>query len=192
MTANDKSAPQLVSLPEKVVAIHHALTDAKVAYAIGGALAFAYYAEPRSTVDVDVNVFIATDRWPSVRDALAPLGIDVTVDESALRRDGQVRLWWGRNPVDLFFSYDPIHDEMERATRRVPFRDTRIPILAPEHLVICKAMFDRYKDWGDIEAILIVTEPLDVDLIDTWLRGMVGDTDPRVVRLRGLVDRILT
>jgi hypothetical protein len=192
VTANGKRPSSSVSLPEKVVAIHHALTDAKVTYAIGGALAFAYYAEPRSTVDVDVNLFIATDRWPAVRDALAPLGIDVTVDESALERDGQVRLWWGNNPVDLFFSYDALHDEMEGATRRVPFGDIRLPILSPEHLVICKAMFDRYKDWGDIEAILIVTEPLDVDLIEAWLRRLVGDTDPRVARLRGLVDRILT
>jgi hypothetical protein len=174
------------------VAIHHALTDAKVPYAIGGALALAYYAEPRSTVDVDVNIFITTDRWPDVREALAPLGVDVTVDDSALERDGQVRLWWGRNPVDLFFSYDPLHDEMEGATRRAPFGGVRVPILAPEHLVICKAMFDRYKDWGDIEAILIVTEPLDVDMIDAWLRRLVGDADPRVARMSDLVGRLLT
>jgi hypothetical protein len=192
MTANDKRQPSSASLPEKVLAIHRALTDAKVAYAIGGALALAYYAEPRSTVDVDVNIFIATDRWPDIRDALAPLGVDVTVDESALERDGQVRLWWGRNPVDLFFSYDPIHDEMEGRTRRVPFGGIRIPILAPEHLVICKAMFDRYKDWGDIEAILVVTEPLDVDLIEAWLRRLVGDADPRLARMSELVGRLMT
>jgi hypothetical protein len=191
MAANDTRLPSPLALPEKVVAIDRALTDAKIAHAIGGALALAYYAEPRSTVDVDVNVFIATDRWPAVRDVLAPLGIDVTVDESALGRDGQVRLWWGRNPVDLFFSYDPLHDEMEGATRRVPFGDTRVPILAPEHLVICKAVFDRYKDWGDIEAILVVTEPLDVDLIDTWLRRLLGDADPRVARMSDLVGRLL-
>ncbi len=191
MTGNGKRPPSPLALPEKVVAIHHALTDAKVPYAIGGALALAYYAEPRSTVDVDVNIFIATDRWPDVREALAPLGVDVTVDDSALERDGQVRLWWGRNPVDLFFSYDSLHDEMEGATRRAPFGGVRVPILAPEHLVICKAMFDRYKDWGDIEAILIVTEPLDVDMIDAWLRRLVGDADPRVARMSDLVGRLL-
>jgi hypothetical protein len=192
MAANDKRPPDSASLPGKVVAIHHALTDAKVAYAIGGALALAYYAEPRSTIDVDVNIFVATDRWPDVRDALAPLGIDVTVDESALERDGQVRLWWGLNAVDLFFSYDPIHKEMEGATRRVPFGSTRIPILAPEHLVICKAVLDRYKDWGDIEAVVVVTEPLDVDLIEAWLRRLVGEADPRLARMTDLVGRLRT
>src|ERR1700749_1918626 len=90
------------SLPEKVVAIHRALSTAKIPHAIGGAIALAYYAEPRATIDVDVNVFVPTDRWPDVRDALSGPGVDVKADESALARDGQVRLWWDRNPVDLF------------------------------------------------------------------------------------------
>jgi hypothetical protein len=178
-----------VSLPEKVVAVHRALAAAKVPHAIGGALALAYYAEPRATVDMDVNVFLTTDRWADVRRALDPLGIDVGADEIALERDDQTRLWWGPNPVDLFFSYDPFHDEMQGASRRVPFGDARIPILAPEHLVICKAMFDRPKDWLDIEAILVVTEPLDVEKIERWLTRMVGSGDERLEKLGDLVDR---
>lgn len=178
------------SLPEKVTAIHHALATAKVPHAIGGAIALAYYAEPRATVDVDVNVFIPTDRWSDVRSALAPLGVDVELDESALTRDGQVRLWWDRNPVDLFFSYDPLHDEMEEATRRVPFADTRIPILAPEHLAVCKAIFDRPKDWLDIEATVIVTEPLDVAAIRSWLTRLVGSDDQRLEKLDALLRKL--
>jgi hypothetical protein len=177
------SAP---SLPEKVVAIHERLADAKVPHAIGGALALAYYAEPRATVDVDINVFVSTERWPDVRDALAPLGIDVDLDLAALERDGQARLWWDRNPVDLFFSYDPFHDEMKRRARRVPFAGATIPILAPEHLAVCKAMFDRTKDWLDIEQILVATSPLDLDEIENWLERMVGADDPRMQKLREL------
>lgn len=174
------SAP---SLPEKVVAIHESLAAAKVPHAIGGALALAYYAEPRATVDVDINVFVSTKRWPDVRDALAPLGIDVELDVAELERDGQARLWWDRNPVDLFFSYDPFHDEMKRRARRVPFGGTTIPILAPEHLAVCKAMFDRTKDWLDIEQILVATTPLDVAEIESWLERMVGSEDPRMQKL---------
>lgn len=186
MTPPAASAAAATSLPDKVIAIDRVLAKAKIPHAIGGALALAYYAEPRATVDVDVNVFVAVDRWPDVKAALAPLGVDVELDETVLTRDGQVRLWWGRNPVDLFFSYDPFHDEMEGATRRVPFADTRIPILAPEHLAICKAIFDRPKDWLDIEAMLVVTEPLDLDTIETSLTRMVGPGDKRLEKLRRL------
>jgi hypothetical protein len=175
-----KDAP---SLPDKVTAIHHALEEAKVPHAIGGALALAYYAEPRATIDVDINVFVHTDGWPAIRDALAPLGVDVEVDEKELDRDGQVRIWWDRNPVDLFFSYDPFHDEMRRSARKVPFNSATIPILGPEHLAVCKAMFDRPKDWLDIEQMLVATSPLDLEEIREWLERMVGKDDPRMGRL---------
>jgi hypothetical protein len=178
------------SLPQKVIAIHEALTSAKVPHAIGGALALAYYAEPRATIDVDVNAFVPTERWPDVRDALSPLGVKVDVDLDALGRDGQVRLWWDRNPIDLFFSYDPFHDEMRRAARRVPFAETTIPILSPEHLAVCKAMFDRPKDWLDIEQILVATDPLDLPEIEAWLETMVGGSNPRLKRLREIVERL--
>lgn len=171
------------SLPDKVTAIHLALEQAKVPHAIGGALALAYYAEPRATIDVDINVFVHTDHWPAIRDALAPLGVDVEVDEKELDRDGQVRLWWGRNPVDLFFSYDPFHDEMRRSARKVPFNGATIPILGPEHLAVCKAMFDRPKDWLDIEQMVVATSPLDLEEIKEWLEQMVGKDNPRMTRL---------
>jgi hypothetical protein len=180
----------MTSLPEKVVAIHQQLDAAKVPHAIGGALALAYYAEPRATADVDVNVFVPTDGWPRIRDALAPLGVDVTVDEAALERDGQVRLWWDRNAVDLFFSYDELHEEMRHEVRRVPFAETTLPILSPEHLAVCKAMFDRTKDWLDIEQILVATDPIDLAKIETLLRRMVGESDPRLGKLAEIETRL--
>jgi hypothetical protein len=179
-----------ISLPEKVVAIAKALTAAKVPYAIGGAIALNFYTEPRATVDVDVNVFIGTDGWPTVKAALGEIGVDVATDENALTRDGQVRLWWERNAVDLFFSYDPFHDDMEGATRRVPFGKARIPILGPEHLIVCKALFDRPKDWLDIEAAVAFVEPLDLDAIRSWLARMVGADDERLAKLREITDRL--
>jgi hypothetical protein len=170
-------------LPDKVLAIHRQLQAAKIPHAIGGALALAYYAEPRATVDVDVNVFVPTDRWPGVRDALDSLGVDVSADLSALERDGQVRLWWGRNAVDLFFSYDEFHEEMRGKARKVPFGKETLQILSPEHLAVCKAMFDRTKDWLDIEQILVATDPLDLAEIESWLERMVGRADPRFAKL---------
>jgi nucleotidyltransferase AbiEii toxin of type IV toxin-antitoxin system len=175
------------SLPAKVIAIHEGLAAAKIPHALGGALALAYYAEPRATVDIDLNVFVPSERWQDIMDVLRPLGVDARrVDESSLLRDGQCRVLWGSNPVDLFFAYDPFHDEMRKKARRVPFADTMVPILSPEHLTVCKAMFDRPKDWLDIEQILVATDGLDLMEIERWLESMVGEHDPRLERFEEL------
>jgi hypothetical protein len=178
------------SLPQKVVAIHRALDRVRVPHALGGALALAYYAEPRATIDIDVNVFVSTESGPQVARALEPLGIDADIDRSALDRDGQVRLWWDRTPIDLFFSYDPFHDAMRTAARRAPFAGTTLPILAPEHLAVCKAMFNRPKDWLDIEQILVATSPLDREEIASWLTRLVGAEDERLARLGEIEARL--
>ena len=175
------------SLPDKVVALHHALARAGVAHAFGGALALAYYAEPRTTVDVDVNVFVTVDHADDVAAALGPLGVDTTALSGPMpAREGQVRCRWGRTPIDLFFSYDALHEAMRVGTQLVPFGPDTIPILGPEHLVVCKAVFNRPKDWLDIEQILVATSPLDLDEIETWLERMVGSRDERRARFQAL------
>jgi len=174
-------------LPNKVIAIHEALQASKIPHALGGALALAYYATPRATIDIDLNVFVSTSRWQDVIDALDPLGIATdALDSAALERDGQGRLWWGNNAVDLFFAYDPIHEAMRKEARRVPFGGTTVTILAPEHLAVCKAMFDRRKDWLDIEQMLIAADEFDVAAVEQWLERLVGKRDPRLQRFAEL------
>jgi hypothetical protein len=178
------SLEEVPPLPDKVIAVHEALQDARIPHALGGALALAYYATPRATIDIDLNVFVPAKRWREVIDSLEPLGIATeSLDAAALERDGQCRLWWGDNAVDLFFAYDPIHQEMRKQARRVPFGGTTVPILAPEHLAVCKAVFDRRKDWLDIEQMLIAADELDVGAVEKWLERMVGSRDPRLARL---------
>ena len=50
---------ELQTAPEIARAIADALEERGIGYAIGGAIALGYYAVPRATVDVDVNVFVA-------------------------------------------------------------------------------------------------------------------------------------
>ena len=176
------------SLPEKIVALDEALAGARIPHAFGGALALAYYAEPRATIDVDVNIFASPQEHPRVLSALAPLGVEAPDRAAAeIERDGQSRWWWGRTPVDLFFAYDDLHDAMRDALARVPFGDRRIPILATEHLLVCKAIFDRPKDWIDIEQMLAATD-LDRAEVERWLERAVGPGDERLKRFRELAD----
>lgn len=175
------------SLPEKILVIDRQLDEARLDHAFGGALALAYYAEPRATIDVDVNLFVAPTAYADVAVALAPLRVQTNVDLHALARDGQCRVWWDRTPLDLFFAYDEIHQAMRRAARTVPFGEDRLPILAPEHLVVCKAVFDRPKDWLDIEQVLVCVDDLDVEDMRAWLARLVGAGDRRAQRFEELL-----
>ncbi|MDQ3758351.1 MAG: hypothetical protein M3331_00170 [Actinomycetota bacterium] len=176
-----------LSLPDKVLALDRALSGARIPHAFGGALALAYYAEPRTTIDVDVNVFISPRRHEEVAAALAPLGVRPNPDPAALLRDGQARWLWEETPVDLFFSNDPIHDAMQAAIKTVPFGEELIPILAPEHLLVCKAAFDRPKDWLDIEQMVAASPSLNRREVWKWLDRIAGPQDARRARLEKLL-----
>lgn len=179
------SPPRDISLVDKVSVIHQRLAEREIPHAIGGALAVGYYGVPRSTLDIDVNVFLSADRWPTIRDALSGIGLgpEIGIDRRDLGKAEDLRVEWDPNSLHLFFSCDPLHDRMRRDSRYVPFNSDRIPIVAPEHLVIRKVLLDRSKDWLDIEQILIATSPLDLDEIKEWLERMVGTEDPRMQKL---------
>lgn len=166
---------QNIGFPQEGVrALHRRLEEGGIPHAFGGALALAHYAQPRETVDIDVNVFVPVERWPEVRDALAPLGIGVEGGEEQLAREGQIKLKWDENPVHLFFSCDPLHEEMERRVRTVPCAGGTIPLVAPEHLVIRKTILGSPKDLQDIEQIL-ASCPTDMDEVEEWVKRLSPD-----------------
>jgi hypothetical protein len=175
------------SLPEKVLALHEQLTRAEIPHAFGGALALAYYAEPRATIDVDLNLFVSPTSYPEIERELANIGVGDGVKPEIVERDGQCRLRWGNTPIDLFFAYDAFHEAMRRAVRSEPFGETRIPILAPEHLLVCKTIFNRPKDWLDIEQMIVCVEELEIVEICTWLERIIEAEDPRRKRLDHLL-----
>lgn len=178
-----------LSLAQRVVALDRALSA--VPHAFGGALSLAYYAEPRATIDIDINVFVPDDRFAEVAAPLAKLGVaveDPTVEE-LVHRDGQVRVMWDVTPVDLFFAYDPFHRAAAEATQVVPFADVTIPILSAEHLVVCKAVFNRDKDWIDIAAMLAAETPIEAAEVLRWVGRIAGDEDPRYERIAAVLTR---
>jgi hypothetical protein len=177
------------TLPERIVALEGALSG--IPHAFGGALALAYYAEPRATIDIDLNVFVPVDRYGDVAALLLVLGVEASDPEAeaAAARDGQTRVFWDETPIDLFFSYDTFHDAAAVGRRTVPFADTTISILGPEHLVVCKAVFNRPKDWVDIDAIVHDDVALDAAEVLRWVARLAGDTDPRYERIAAVLTR---
>ena len=176
-----------ITLAGRVAAIERAL--AGVGHAFGGALALAYYAEPRATIDIDLNVFVDPERMAEALGPLSELGVRTDDPEllGLIATQGQARVMWDATPIDLSFAYDAIHDAMSARVRRVPFGEGRITILSPEHLTVCKVIFDRPKDWVDIDAMLATGTTIDTAEVLRWLGRLVGDEDKRYDRTAALL-----
>ena len=173
-------------LGDQLLAIHDALDTAGISHAIGGAIALGYCTlEPRGTRDVDVNIFTGPERAREVFAAL-PEGVEFSgVNLEQAERDGQVRLRWGATPVDVFLSVLPFHDHVAQHVRVVPFEGSTIPVLSCTGLTVFKAMFDRPRDWVDIEA-MVEARAIDLDEAIEWVSEMAGADSVNVRRLAEL------
>ena len=173
-------------LVEKLLAIHDALRASSIPHAFGGAIALAYCVEePRGTRDLDVNIFVDAGDAARVL-AMLPDGVRVDADDVAkVERDGQTRLFWDGVPVDVFLNNLPLHEAVAEAVVWVPLVDRQIPVLDCASLTIFKALFNRTKDWADIEEMAVAT-PEDIDAAAQVLSSLVGEDDPVYERLRQL------
>jgi len=174
-------------LVEKLFAIHDALTEAGLTHAFGGAIALAYCVEePRGTRDLDVNIFVDASEAESAL-ALLPATIRVRKrDIVKVKRDGQTRLDWAGTPIDVFLNNLPLHDAVASAVVWVRLEGRDVPILDCASLTVFKALFDRTRDWADIEEIAI-TAPEDIEGAAATIADLVGEDDPAHLRLKALV-----
>jgi hypothetical protein len=169
------------------VAVHEMLDSMAVPHQFGGAVALAWYRSPRATTDIDLNVTVAPKDAGAVLGALTHLGVTVSPSDRALiGRDGQARLDWEGSYLDLFFATLDLHLRMAERARPVSFGPVRIPILSPEHLIVCKVVFDRPKDWLDIEEMIAWGTAIDADETLGWIEQILGSDSEQYMRLTAL------
>lgn len=175
-----------------IVEVHTHLDRAEVSHAFGGALALGYIAEPRGTVDIDVNVFLPPGEVDRVADALAPLGYRPPSPTGDLLPIAGLRFVHDTEPfpLDVFPS---LHDRYDNAEKRRVFhpfgsRGDELPFLSAEDLCVFKLSFGRPQDWVDLQAVATARPDLDVEYIERQLVELRGPTMyPRVARLRGFL-----
>jgi hypothetical protein len=178
-------------LDAKVMRIAQALEQARIPYAFGGAIALAYYAAPRGTEDIDVNVFLKAEEAGACFEALDRLGIGGPAADRDMD-DHQVLLFWEHTPIHVFSSHDPFHESCKARARRVPFADGEIWILGAEDITIFKVIYDRPKDRAEVrEVLLCMGERMDVVYTIGWLERILGSEDARVTRFRAAVAELV-
>lgn len=157
-----------------------------IPHAFGGALALAFHVgEPRATRDIDVNVFLPPLNVDKIEQALAKHVMFSDEQRAAAYTGGQVRVFWGDTPIDIFFNTHRFHEDAMRYVEEHDFAGARIPILGADHLAVFKAFYNRTKDWADIEEMVNV-DSLDHPRVTGWLLELLGSDDERVRRFLAL------
>ncbi|MGA9314420.1 MAG: nucleotidyl transferase AbiEii/AbiGii toxin family protein [Solirubrobacteraceae bacterium] len=179
---------RLEGLSARIVSVHEMLDSMRVPHQFGGAIALAWYRSPRATTDIDLNVTLTPTEAEPVVGALSHLGVSISEsDRATIERDGQARLDWDGSYLDVFFATLDLHREMAVSSREVAFGPVLIPILSPEHLIVCKAIFDRPKDWVDIEEIVSWGTEVDDAVVLRWIDELLGADSAQYQRLVDLL-----
>jgi hypothetical protein len=169
------------------------LAAAGVPYAIGGAIAYGFWGNPRGTRDLDVNVFLPAAEAGRAIDTLIAAGVQLDRSgalERAIER-GDVRGSCEGIPVDIFFSSIPLHDAAAKRVVDVELLGKTIRILSAEDLTILKLLFFRGKDVVDVERVVAVQGArLDRRYVRTWLVECVGEDSERVRRWDSICDAL--
>lgn len=165
------------------------LEAANCEYALGGAIALGFWAEPRGTLDVDVTLYLPLDDAAGCMELLAKIGcqFDHRRTEDMLNQHGfcQVQLLGIR--LDVFLPISPFYEAAKRRRREVPIGSRSAYIWDAETLCVFKMMFFRQKDLVDIQSILRSQgASLDREWIEKSLLELYGQRDPRITRWREL------
>lgn len=179
---------QFGHLVPKIVSLHEMLDSAGVPHQFGGAIALMWYRNPRATTDIDINLTLPPEAADPILEMLTRLGVTVTPeDRAAIAGDGQARLDWDGSYLDVFFATMELHLEMAERSRLVHFGPVDIPILSPEHLIVCKAIYDRPKDWLDIEEMVRWGTAIDADEALGWVASILGDDSDQYGKLAAII-----
>lgn len=168
-----------------VVSIAKALDDMRHEYAFGGAVALAYWATPRGTVDADLTIYLPPDEPEQCIAVLQDLDcsflpLDATL---SLKDHGFCRVSYGGFQLDVFLPTFAFYEKALHRRQSVMLEGTSIKIWDPETLCVFKMMFFRLKDLADVEAILAMQgAKLDRNWVAQQLTSIHGERDPRVNR----------
>jgi len=149
------------------------LDDLDIPYALGGSMASSLFGEPRSTVDVDIAIRLATDRADAFLErAEAEFYVPVDAARAAVEAQTSFNLLDTKCglKVDLFVLGEGPLDRMQidrRIKVAIPGIDGGIWVTSPEVQVLRK--LDWYlkggsvsdRQWRDVVGILRTTRALD-------------------------------
>jgi hypothetical protein len=176
---------QALTPTEVAFALANALEQRGYEYALGGALALGYWAEPRSTVDVDLTLYLSPESPAKCVQVLQEVGCELSPVEAMKLIDehGFCRTKFHLLRVDVFFPTIPFYEAAKARRRLVPLRDGHVQVWDAETLAVFKMMFFREKDLLDLKRIVANQKTgFDGEWVRKQLVEIYGTRDVRIGR----------
>lgn len=193
MPPNPEDARRPIGSFDVAEQLAKALDERGCEYALGGAIALSYWAEPRGTMDVDLTLFLPPDKPGEVVWMLQEVGCDVVASEAvaSIQEHGFCQCTYAGFRVDVFVPIVPFYEQARLRRRSVDLGDSRAMVWDPETLAVFKLMFFRRKDIADLEEILRQQSPgFDCNWVREQVVEMYGVRDPRVTQWDQLVSEV--
>ena len=153
------------------------LDSAAVPGAIIGGVAASVLGRPRLTQDIDVLVMLERHEWAPFLKAGRDFGFVPRIDDALDFAETSRVLLVLHQPsgvsIDIVLGALPLEDEIVRGARNVEIAGVRLPLAAPESIVVMKTLARRARDIADIEGILEVHDRLDLG----WIRTRLAEFD---------------
>lgn len=174
----------LASLVDAIGQLVDGLEASGLPYALGGAVAYSAWGEPRATRDIDLNLWVEPAALGAAFDVLAAAGL--TIDRPRAVADAADRGlfvgWHGEYRVGVFVPSIPFYAEALARRIRVRLAGRETWVLSPEVLAVFKMLFFRPKDLRDLERLLAVQGAgFDRGFVRRSLVGMLGEGAEHVV-----------
>jgi len=167
-------AKALAPLREALSALVSLLRAEQVSGILIGGVAASLLGRPRFTRDVDAMVLLGEERWEKFLSAAARFRF-VPRRSDALAFAQRARVLLLRHEpsgieADVVFAGSSFEEEAIARAVWVELENLRLPLPAPEDLVIMKAVANRPRDLADIEALLDCHRNLNIRRIRRWVR----------------------
>jgi len=185
MDSSDKPTNDVDDAATVAESLAQELDGAGQAYALGGAIALAYWGTPRGTVDVDVTLFVPPDKPSECLWILQRIGcrMETSAAVESLRDSGFCQVTWRGVRIDVFLPSLPFYERARQRRRQVTLGDRKVYIWDAETLAVFKMMFFRRKDIADVEQIFrTMGAELDRRWVRTQLVEIYGTRDPRIAQ----------
>ncbi|MBI1814085.1 MAG: hypothetical protein HYR72_03840 [Deltaproteobacteria bacterium] len=181
---------QLGSLVDVVERLIDAFEATQIPYALGGAIAYSAWAEPRATRDIDLNIWLDMEHFEPAFRLLEACG--VTLDRpaalQAARERGMFVVRHGEYRIDVFVPSVPFYAEALARRQRVRMVDRDTWVLSAESLAVFKMLFHRPKDIADVGRLIEIRgDVFDVDFVRRSLVDMLGEDEERIASWDRLV-----